>query len=204
MRCEEGEATDDGHRRRARRGRAGVCHAQSGENLWSYAAATATTASCSISSSSSPLPSSLFPLPSSLSEGMRRQFVPGHFFRFADNKPSRFASLLPSLLSIERRPPPPTQTRREWRYDNTGDVKIAPWFIASFLFIRQLWCCTTYQGFLSTRDTGLRDGNPPPSAEPRQCEWTVGFLDRRGDLHEKSATLPPPVPPSSSSRMRLI
>ena len=98
---------------------------------------------------------------------------------------------LPSLLSIERRPPPPTQTRREWRYDNTGDVKIAPWFIASFLFIRQLWCCTTYQGFLSTRDTGLRDGNPPPSAEPRQCEWTVGFLDRRGDLHEKSATLPP-------------
>ena len=89
------------------------------------------------------LPSSLFPLPSSLSEGMRRQFVPGHFFRFADNKPSRFASLLPSLLSIERRPPPPTQTRREWRYDNTGDVKIAPLFIASFLFIRQLWCCTT-------------------------------------------------------------
>ena len=87
----------------------------------------------------SPSPSSSS---SSLSERMRQRFVPGHFFRFADNKPSRFASSLPSfppslfpLLSMERRSPPPPTPRCEWRYGNTGDVKIGPLFIASSLLI---------------------------------------------------------------------
>ena len=129
-----------GDRRRSSQAGAGgrcVCHTQSGENLCSYAAAAA-AASCSISSFS--------PLPSSLSEGMRRQFVPGHFFRFADNKPSRFASLLPSLLSFHRASSTSTHAdtrpRSEWRYDNAGDVNIASLFIAPFLFIGQLWFCT--------------------------------------------------------------
>ena len=123
-RCGEGEATD---RARSSHAGAGVCHTQSGENLCSFAAAAA---------ASSPSSSS------SLSERMRQRFVPGHFFRFADNKPSRFASSLPSfppslfpLLSMERRSPPPPTPRCEWRDGNTGDVKIGPLFIASSLLI---------------------------------------------------------------------